>query len=90
MSAESRRLVIGPGSSVDYAYLIVEAASKGARRLRLYAVGENICKLVDAISALPDLYPGRVSVVGWNIGSRKIKGERKSFLELEIVLEEPA
>jgi len=80
------RIVVGPGAAVDYAYKIVELASKGTLRLKLYAVGDSICKLVDAIAILPEIYPGTVEIVGWRIGSRRVKGERKPFLSLTVQL----
>ncbi|MCE4627714.1 MAG: hypothetical protein F7C34_01000 [Desulfurococcales archaeon] len=80
------KIVVGPGTAVDYAYRIVEFASKGVSRLKLYAVGESICKLADTIAILPEIYPGTVEIVGWSIGSKRVKGERKTFLSLTLEL----
>ena len=90
LHGNTKRIVVGSGSAEDYAYSIVRLVGRGTRKFRLQAVGENICKLAETVAMLPTIFPGEVRVVEWRIDSKKIRGERRSVLEVEIVLEPPS
>ncbi|MCE4625090.1 MAG: hypothetical protein F7C35_04420 [Desulfurococcales archaeon] len=84
------RLTIGEqGSRRDYVYEVVDLVNHGIDRIKLIAVGDNICKLVDVVAELEHMLPGNVTVKGWKIDSRRVKGERKTVLELVIEYKPP-
>ncbi len=85
----TQKIVVRKGSVIDYIYRVVELVNKGHSTLTLYAMGDNICKMVDVVSMLPSYLPGAVRITGWKIGSRKVMGERKSFLEITLSYSPP-
>ena len=85
------RLVVGQRGSVDdYAYEAVRSLTRGETRIILYAVGENECKLVQVFLRISELVPGTLEIVRADIGSRRVKGERRSYLEIEVAYTPPS
>ena len=86
----AQKMSVGSRGSVeDYIYELVELFTRGANRVVLYAVGENECKLVDIVARLSDYLPGRIRIASAEIGSRRVRGERKSYIQIELEYEPP-
>ncbi len=79
-----RRIIIRNLPVEDYVLEIIAEFHRGSTSLTLYAVGRDICKLADVVAELGQRMGEGFRISGWNIGSKKIKGERQSFLEITL------
>jgi DNA-binding protein len=84
-SKRKLRITIGNRASVtDYMYEIIHTLNRNPEPITLVAIGENICKLADIVARLRDEMPGDIEIISWDISSKRVKGERKTQLEIEI------
>ncbi len=85
MVKAERKITIVKGIPVtDYVLEIIAEFNKGYRRIALYAVGDNICKLANIVSLIKDRIGDGVRIVDWRIGSKRRMGERYTFLEITL------
>ncbi len=84
VKAKKKITIVKDVPVTDYVLEIIAEFNKGYTRITLYAVGDNICKLANVVSAIKDRIGDGVRIVDWRIGSKRRMGERYTFLEITL------
>ncbi|MEB3759918.1 MAG: hypothetical protein GSR72_01720 [Desulfurococcales archaeon] len=84
MKAERKITIVKDIPVTDYVLEIIAEFNKGYRRITLYAIGDNVCKLANVVSSVKNRIGEGVRIAGWKIGSKRRMGERHTFLEITL------
>ncbi len=80
----AERIVVRSEPIMDYVLQLIAALNTSGGPIELYAEGRNICRLCDVVAIAKRRTGDSIRIVGWEINSRIVKGERKTFLSLLI------
>ncbi len=82
MEGRSRITVTEQGTAEDYALKAILEFNRGYKQVELYAVGDDICKLVDALLIIRERMGEALKIDSADIGAVRPRGRGTSYLSV--------